>query len=93
MYTKDTEEKTIDNKLTEKVIGYAIKVHSELGPGLLESAYEDCLYYELKKNGMHVEKQKSLPLKYYDVMLESGYRVDLLVENNLIIEVKSCETL
>lgn len=70
-----------------------MKVHSELGPGLLESAYEECLYYELNKNGMHVEKQKSLPLKYYDVILESGYRIDLFVENKLIIEVKSCESL
>lgn len=93
MSTEVTENNLIDNKLTEKVIGCAIKVHSELGPGLLESAYEECLYFELNKSGLHVEKQKALPLKYYDVLLKCGYRVDLYIENKLIVEVKACESL
>lgn len=93
MNTKVTDNNLVDNKLTEKVIGCAIKVHSELGPGLLESAYEECLYFELKRSGIHTEKQKSLPLKYYDVILECGYRVDLFIEDKLIVEVKACESL
>lgn len=81
------------NKLTEQILRCAFKVHSELGPGLLESAYEECLYYELQKAGINVEKQKPLPLVYYAVKLEAGYRVDLLVENSVVIEVKSVEAL
>ncbi|MCC7158671.1 MAG: GxxExxY protein [Ignavibacteria bacterium] len=88
-----TENAGVDNKLTEKVIGCAIRVHSELGPGLLESAYEECLYFELNRNGIHAERQKALPLRYYDVNLECGYRVDLLIENKVIVEVKACEAL
>jgi GxxExxY protein len=84
---------TIDNRLTEKVIGCAIKVHSELGPGLLESSYEECLFYELNESGIYVEKQKPLPLVYHDVKLECGYRVDLFIENKLIVEIKSVEVL
>ena len=82
-----------ENELSEIVIGCAIKVHKTLGPGLLESAYEECLYFEIKKTGLKVEKQKPLPLIYEEVKLECGYRVDLLVENKLIIEVKSVEAL
>jgi GxxExxY protein len=66
--------------LTEQIIGCAIRVHKALGPGLLESAYQECLYYELQKLGLFVEKQKPLPLVYEDVKLECGYRIDLLVE-------------
>jgi GxxExxY protein len=91
--TESTENTSVDNKLSEKVIGCAIKVHSQLGPGLLESAYEECLYFELNKSGIHAEKQKPLPLKYYDVVLECGYRVDLLIESKLIVEIKACESL
>ena len=68
-------------------------MHKALGPGLLESAYEECLFYEIKKLGIHVEKQKSLPLTYEDVKLDVGYRIDLLVENKLVIELKSVEAL
>ncbi len=93
MSTEYTENILVDNKLTEKVIGCAIRVHTELGPGLLESAYEECLYFELNKSGIFAEKQKPLPLKYFDVTLECGYRVDLLIENKLVVEIKSCETL
>jgi len=81
------------NELSGRAIGGAIQVHKTLGPGLLESAYEECLYYELNKRGLFVEKQKSLPLIYEEVKLECGYRVDLLVENKLIIELKSVEAL
>lgn len=79
--------------LSEKILKCAFKVHSELGPGLLESSYEECLYYELQQIGLQVEKQKALPLIYYEVKLDAGYRVDILVENKIIIEVKSVEAL
>lgn len=68
-------------------------MHTALGPGLLESAYEECLYYELVKAGLKVEKQKTLPLIYEDIKLEIGYRLDLMVENKVIVEVKACEGL
>ncbi|MBN2175293.1 MAG: GxxExxY protein [Bacteroidales bacterium] len=82
-----------ENELTEKIIGCAIQVHKELGPGILESAYIECLKYELEQNGLKVHKEKPLPLIYREVKLEAGYRVDLLVENTIIVEVKSVETL
>ncbi len=81
------------NEITEKIIHCAIKVHKALGPGLLESAYKECLYYELKNNGLTVYKELGLPLIYEDVKLECGYRVDLLVENEVIIELKSVDAL
>jgi GxxExxY protein len=77
----------------KKVLDSSFKVHTELGPGLLESAYEECLYYELLQLGMKVEKQKPLPLIYKEVKLDAGYRVDLLVENSVIVEVKSIDAL
>jgi|SRR6218665_2931809 len=83
----------VENEITEIVIGCAIKVHRALGPGLLESAYEECLYYELNKTNLKVEKQKALPLIYEDVRLECGYRMDLVVENKVVVEVKSIEAL
>ncbi len=79
------------NELTYKVIGLAIEVHRELGPGLLESAYQECLLYELKNAGLHVEKEKSLPVVYKEVKLDHGYRIDLLVEKTLVIEIKTVE--
>ena len=82
-----------ENELSEKIIGAAIKVHKNLGPGLLESAYEECLFYELKKLNLSVEKQKPMPLIYEDVKLDIGYRIDLLVENLVVIELKSVEAL
>ena len=82
-----------ENELSELIIGAAIKVHKNLGPGLLESAYEECLYYELNKNGLSVEKQKPMPLTYDDVKLEVGYRIDIMVENKVVIEIKSVEAL
>ena len=82
-----------DNQLSHKIIGCAMKVHCELGPGLLESSYEACLYYELKHTGLGVIKQMALPLVYNDVKLEVGYRIDLLVENKIIVEVKAVDAL
>lgn len=82
-----------ENELSKIVFECALKIHKALGPGLLESAYEECLFYELKKQGLRVEKQKPLPLIYEDVKLEIGYRVDILVENKLVVEVKSVEAL
>ncbi len=82
-----------ENEISEKIIGCAIEVHKSLGPGLLESAYLECLYYELKKTGLHVEKQKPLPLIYKEVKLDAGYRLDIIVEDKVIIEVKSVEVL
>ena len=79
--------------LTEKIIGCAIKVHRSLGPGLLESAYQECLFFELKKAGILVEKEKSLPLVYEDVKLDCGYRIDLLIENQIVVELKSVDAL
>lgn len=79
------------NSLTEKIIGAAINVHKALGPGLLESAYEACLFFELKHSGFLVEQQKSLPVVYRGVELECGYRLDLIVENEVIVEIKSVE--
>jgi GxxExxY protein len=82
-----------ENELSRIVFDCALKVHKSLGPGLLESAYEECLYYELKKSQLKVEKQKPLPLVYEEVKLEIGYRVDLLIEGKLVIEIKSVEGL
>jgi GxxExxY protein len=81
------------NEITERILKCGYKVHSGLGPGLLESAYEECLYFELNQEGLQVQKQKPLPLVYKDVKLDAGYRVDLIVENKVIIEIKSVEAL
>jgi GxxExxY protein len=81
------------NQITETIIGCAIKVHSALGSGLLESAYPQCLFYELKKTGMKVEKEKPLPVIYEEIELECGYRLDLFVENRVIVELKAVEAL
>ena len=80
-----------ENPLSRIVVGAAIRVHSELGPGLLESSYQESLFYELSESGLYVEKEKPMPLVYREVKLECGYRVDLLVERKLIIEVKAVE--
>lgn len=82
-----------ENELSEIIIGCAINVHKILGPGLLESAYEECLFYELQNTGLQVLKQKALPLVYEEVKLNCGYRIDLLVENKVIIEIKSVDAL
>ena len=81
------------NNITETIIGAAMAVHRELGPGLLESTYEACLAYELAKRGLAVEQQKELPVKYRGVKLDCGYRIDLLVEEKVIVELKAVERL
>ena len=80
------------NNLTHLILKCAYKVHSALGPGLLESAYEECLFYELNLQGVKVEKQKALPLVYQEVKLDVGYRLDLLVDNRVVVEIKSVES-
>jgi GxxExxY protein len=77
--------------LTHQIIGAALRVHSRLGPGVLESSYEACLKYELEKRGLRVEAQIGLPLVYDEVHLELGYRLDLMVENEVIVEIKAQE--
>ncbi|HMT72843.1 MAG TPA: GxxExxY protein [Chitinophagaceae bacterium] len=76
------------NSITEKIIGCAIEVHKQLGPGMLESAYEECLYYELTSAGLQIERQKAVPVVYKEVKLDCGYRIDLLVENAIVVELK-----
>lgn len=93
METQLTQDLDSLNELARKVYFCALRVHQNLGPGLLESAYEECLYYEIQKDGLFVEKQKSLPLVYEEVKLEVGYRLDLIVENKLILEIKAVEAL
>ena len=80
-----------DDEITAIIIGCALKVHTALGPGLLESAYQQCLYHELLKSGLRVEKQVTLPLIFDGVKLECGYRMDLLVEGRIVIEIKSID--
>jgi len=79
------------NRITQAIIGAAIDVHRALGPGLLESAYEACLAYELVSRGFKIEQQKELPLKYREVMLDAGYRIDLLVDECVVVELKAIE--
>ena len=79
------------DELSGKIIGCVIEVHKNLGPGLLESAYERCLSYELTTKGLKHETQKELPIDYKNLKFDSGYRIDLLVENSVIVELKSCE--
>jgi|SRR5574343_27275 GxxExxY protein len=81
------------NEITKNIIGAAIEVHRTLGPGLLESTYEACLFYELEQMGLYVERQVELPIKYKNVSLETGYRIDLIVENDVIVELKSVKEL
>jgi GxxExxY protein len=76
------------NEITQKVIGCAIEVHRYLGPGLLESAYEECLSYELEKTGLCIKRQQPTPVVYKDIKLEYGYRIDILVENLVVVELK-----
>ena len=83
----------LHQELTGSILQCAYKVHTELGPGLLESAYEECLYYELDKKGLDVIKQKPMPLIYQNKKLDMGYRIDLMVENKIILEIKSVDAL
>lgn len=82
-----------ENEISRIIFDAGLKVHHQLGPGLLESAYEECLYYEMRKTNLLIEKQKPMPLIYDEVKLDVGYRIDLLVERKVVIEVKSVEGL
>lgn len=82
-----------ENEISKIIFDLGLKIHKNLGPGLLESAYEECLFYEISKAGLFEEKQKPMPLIYEEVKLDIGYRMDLLVEKSVVIEVKSCEAL
>ena len=82
-----------ENEIASIIIGKAIDVHRELGPGLLESTYQECLFYELKNNNLMVAKELALPIIYKDIKLDHGYRIDLLVENKVVIEIKTVEFL
>jgi len=92
IFTESTEKIHL-NELSGKIIGLAIEVHNALGPGLLESSYKECLYYKIGKSGLFVEKEKPMPLVFEGVKLECGYRIDLLVENKIVIEIKSVEAI
>ena len=81
------------NDLSYKIIGLAIDIHDALGPGLLENVYKECLFYKIIKEGYFAEKEKPMPLIYEEVKLECGYRIDILVENKLVLEIKSVDAL
>lgn len=93
MVLRNVDRKNEYDPLTNKVIGCAIEVHRELGPGLLESAYEECLAYELKVQGLDIKRQIELPIKYKSVELKCGYRMDILIPDKLVIELKTVEKL
>ena len=81
----------IENEISKKIIGAAIEVHKRLGPGLLESAYKECLFYEFQQAGLKVRKEKPMPIIYKEIKLDHGYRIDLLVEEKVVIEIKTVE--
>ncbi|SHM47735.1 GxxExxY protein [Flavobacterium chilense] len=91
MYAENLISQEELDTISYKIIGLAIEVHKQLGPGLLESAYQECLYYEIMNSGLSVEKQKALPIIYKDIKLDHGYRIDLLIENKIVIELKTVE--
>ncbi|MCM0664685.1 MULTISPECIES: GxxExxY protein [Flavobacterium] len=91
MYSQNLVSQDELDAISYKIIGLAIEVHRQLGPGLLESAYQECLYYEIMNSGLIVEKQKALPIIYKDIKLDHGYRIDLLIENKIVIELKTVE--
>lgn len=80
-----------ENEISQIIIGCAIEVHKQLGPGLLESAYEECLCYELRIRGLNVQKQKPMPIIYKEVKLDHGYRIDLLVQDKVVVEIKTID--
>lgn len=92
MIVRDGHDEEYEN-LAQMIWECALKIHRSLGPGLLENTYEQCLMYELKKKGIAVENQKALPLVYDEVKLDSGYRIDILVANKIVLELKSVESL
>lgn len=89
----DAKSDVLKDQLTHSVIGLAIEVHRVLGPGLLESAYEECLFWELQQHGFAVERQTALPITYKEVRLDAGYRIDLWIQRELIVELKTVDAL
>ena len=82
-----------ENEIAKQVFDCSLSIHRTLGPGLLKSTYQECLYFEIQKQGLHIEKEKALPLIYKDIELEVGYRIDLIIENKFIVEIKAVEAL
>ena len=82
-----------ENEISRSILDCAFRVHSKLGPGLLESAYRECLVYELVKSQLYVEKEKPMPLIYEEIKMDCGYRIDILVENKVVVELKVVESL
>jgi GxxExxY protein len=82
-----------ENEISHRIIGLAIEVHNKLGPGLFESAYQNCLYFEILNNGLTVSKEIAMPIIYKEIRLNHGYRIDLLVENKVVIEIKSVDAI
>jgi GxxExxY protein len=82
-----------ENDISKIVIGHAIQIHQLFGPGLLESAYKECLCHDLRESGLHVEKERPMPIVYKSIKLDHGYRIDLQVEKKLVIEIKTVEVL
>lgn len=93
VFSQSKKESMTENEISKIIIGLAINVHRSLGPGLLKNTYKECLFYKINQFGLYVEKEKTLPLIFENVKLDCGYRVDLLVENKFIIELKSVESL
>jgi GxxExxY protein len=83
----------VESELTGKIISESIRIHKSLGPGLLESAYKECLFYSLTQKGIYVQKEKPMPLEFEYVRLDCGYRLDLLVENKIVVEIKSTDAI
>jgi len=92
-FLQSKKRKMTENEISNIIIGLAIDVHKSLGPGLLESAYKECLFFKINQFGLFVEKEKAMPLIFENIKLDCGYRVDLLVEKKLVIEIKSLESL
>jgi len=90
---EESQKKNVESELTGKIIAAAIEVHRELGPGLLELCYESCLTFELIESGLQVQRQVELPVRYKERTIDCGYRIDLLVEKKVMVEVKSVESL
>ncbi len=90
---KNAKKIMIENEISYKIIGVAIELHKNLGPGLLESVYENALAYDLRESGLEVKQQVAMPFVYKEVKMDNGYRLDLLIENKVVIEIKSIEVL
>ncbi|SHL34856.1 GxxExxY protein [Flavobacterium saccharophilum] len=90
---KKTHTQMTENEISNIIIGLAIEIHKKLGPGLLENVYKECLFYKITQRGLLVEKEKAMPLTFEEVKLDCGYRIDLLVENKFLIEIKSVQSL